>query len=66
MALADARWSDEQYVLVFAYEVSGSQIKDGLSLDGTIEIPVEIFQRLLVAEGSGLPASFDQAIMPDC
>ena len=47
---------------MLANELASGQIEDLTAFDGRVETPVEVFQRLEVAEAGGLFASFQLAL----
>ncbi len=57
MALADAGRSEQEHVAGLADEAAGGQVEDLLLLDRRVERPVEVVQRLQLAEAGGLDAA---------
>ncbi len=65
MRFTDARRSEKKDIFGLSDEIAGGQIKNVFAVDGRIETPVEIFQRLQAAKISGLGASFHQPLLAD-
>jgi len=64
MAFSHARRTAQEHVATLTHEAAGGQVEDRLLLDRAVEVPVEIFQSLLLAERRGLGAPGDQPIVP--
>ena len=65
MGLARARRAEKQHVAALTEEASAGQVVDLLLVDRPIERPVELVERLLIAEHGGLGAAFDESVTAD-
>jgi hypothetical protein len=65
VALACAGRTVEQDVRVASHELTRSEIKDGLPADSTVEVPVKVGQRLLIASLRCACATVDSSIITD-
>ena len=65
MTFPQARWSDQEDIPALPDELAGSQVIHLLPLDGGIKGPVEILQRLVIAEACGFGALIDDTLLAD-
>lgn len=62
VALAQTRWTEPEYILGLTNEAACRQVEDLLPRQAGVERPVEVIERLVIAELSTLDAAFDLSI----
>lgn len=63
VGFADPWWADKEDVGGLTNEGTGSQFKDGFTLDGVVEVPIEVFESFQVTEIRHLGASAQEAFL---